>query len=234
MNASMNPNAGASASNAAEKLTLLERPADPATREPWLLVLMHGVGSNEQDLFGLAGYVPPQFHVVSLRAPFVLGAGSYAWFQFSVAPDGSRRIDTAQEATSREAIAQTVQAIAQRLGVPPARVVLGGFSQGGIMALSLLRTRPALLQAALVMHSRLLPEVDALAAPAESLQGKQLWVSHGLQDVVIPLASARAIRDHAATLPLTLRYAEFPGGHEIRPAELEQAMAWLDGLAAGV
>jgi phospholipase/carboxylesterase len=60
---------------------------------------------------------------------------------------------------------RTVQAVARQLGVPPQRVVLGGFSQGGIMALSLLRTQPALLHAAMVMHSRLLPEVDALAAP---------------------------------------------------------------------
>jgi phospholipase/carboxylesterase len=214
-------------------LSYLERPADPAVRDPWLLVLMHGVGSNEQDLFGLSGYVPPQFHVISLRAPFVLGPGAYAWFQFSVAPDGSRQIHVAQEAASREAIAQTVQALGQRLGVPAARVVLGGFSQGGIMSLSLLLTQPDLLQAAMVLHSRLLPEIAPLAAPAQALRGKSLWISHGLQDQVIPLASAHAIRAHAEALPLALRYAEFPGGHEIRPAELAQAMEWLGDLTAG-
>jgi phospholipase/carboxylesterase len=112
-------------------------------------------------------------------------------------------------------------------------VVLGGFSQGGIMSLSLLLTRPGLLQAAMVLHSRLLPEIVPLAAPAQALQGKSLWVSHGLQDPVIPLASAHAIRAHAAGLPLALHYAEFPGGHEIRPAELAQAMQWLAALPAG-
>lgn len=211
-------------------LSLLHRPAATGTARPWLLVLMHGVGSNEQDLFGLAPAVPPQFHLVSLRAPFPLGPQAHAWFQFSVAPDGTRRIDAAQEAASRAAVARQVQALAERLQVPPSRVVLGGFSQGGIMALSLLLTRPQLLQAALVLHSRLLPEVLPLAAPARALQGKRLWVSHGLQDMVIPLASAQAIRDHALQLPLVLDYAEYPGGHEIRPAELQQAMQWLDAL----
>ena len=81
--------------------------------QPWLLVLMHGVGSNEEDLFGLADFVPAPFHVVSLRAPFVLGPGSYAWFEFSVAADGSRRIDRTQEAASREAVVRTVQAVAR-------------------------------------------------------------------------------------------------------------------------
>jgi phospholipase/carboxylesterase len=215
------------------ELSCLERPADPAESEPWLLVLMHGVGSNEEDLFGLAGQVPPQFHVISLRAPFVLGPQAYAWFQFSVSPDGSRQIHAAQEAASRDAIARTVQAASRRLGIPPARVVLGGFSQGGIMSLSLLLTQPELLQAALVMHSRLLPEIAPLAAPAGALEGKQLWVSHGAQDMVIPLANAHAIRAHAQGLPLSLRYAEFPGGHEIRPAELAQAMDWLAALPKG-
>ena len=231
MSRNMNQNGTIPASDGHKLLSLLHRPTAPGVTLPWLLVLMHGVGSNEDDLFGLADFVPAPFHVVSLRAPFVMGPNSYAWFEFSVALDGSRRIDAAQEAASREAIVRTVQAVARKLDVPPQHVVLGGFSQGGIMALSLLRTQPALLQAAMVMHSRLLPEVDALAAPAQALNAKQLWVSHGLQDGVIPIDSARAIRDLASTLPVALTYNEYPGAHEIRAAELQAAMQWLGDLA---
>ena len=50
-------------------LTFLQRPAIATTPHPWLLVLMHGVGSNEQDLFSLAPQIPDRFHVLSLRAP---------------------------------------------------------------------------------------------------------------------------------------------------------------------
>jgi phospholipase/carboxylesterase len=214
-------------------LSFLERPADPAAATPWLLVLMHGVGSNEADLFGLAPHVPPAFHVLSLRAPFTLGPGAHAWFEFTVNRDGSRQIHEAQEAHSRALVARTVAAAAQQLGVPPERVVVGGFSQGGIMSLSLLLTEPHLLHGAMVLHSRLLAQVEPQFAPADALAGKQLWVSHGLQDMVIPLTSAHAIRDHAMQLPLTLHYAEFPGAHEIRPAELAAAMAWLQALTAG-
>ena len=208
-------------------LTCLERPA-AGTPTPWLLVLMHGVGSNEQDLFGLAPYVPPHFHVLSLRAPFVLGPGSYAWFEFDVRPDGSRAIDGEQEQASREALTREIAAHAQRLGVPPQRVLVGGFSQGGIMGLSLLLTQPSLMQAAFALHSRLLPEVLTLAAPAAELAGKQLWVSHGLQDMVIPLAQAQRIREHFGALPVALDGADFPGGHELRPAELQQWIGWLN------
>lgn len=213
----------------------LHRPPAGGTTQPWLLVLMHGVGSHEDDLFGLAPHVPPAFHVLSLGAPHAMRGmppGAWAWFEFGVRPDGSRVIDTRQEAASRALVEHTVVDAARQLDVDADRVVVGGFSQGGIMSLSLLLTRPELLRAALVMHSRLLPEVEPLAAPPEALRGKSLWVSHGLQDHVIPLASARAIRERFSSLPVDLSYAEFPGMHEIRPAELSAAMRWLGELSA--
>lgn len=213
-------------------LSFLYRPVAANVARPWLLVLMHGVGSNEQDLFGLAPYVPAPFHVLSLRAPYRMGPNANAWFEFTVAADGTRNINEPQEAASRALVAQTVDAAARQLGIPAGRVVVGGFSQGGIMSLSLLLTRPELLHGCMVWHSRLLPQALPHAAPAEALAGRHLWVSHGVQDNVIPLASAQAIRDHAKALPLTLNYREYPGLHEIRPEELRDTMAWLQGLAA--
>ncbi|MDQ3271795.1 MAG: phospholipase [Pseudomonadota bacterium] len=213
-------------------LSFLHRPADPSIAAPWLLVLMHGVGSNEKDLFGLAPYVPENFHVLSLRAPYAMGAAAYGWFAFTVDARGERTINEAQEAASRGVVAATLAAAAQHLGIPSERVVAGGFSQGGIMALSLLLTQPHLMHAAMVMHSRLLQQVVALVAPAEDLQGKKLWLSHGTHDNVIPLAAAHVIRGLVKKLPLELTYAEYPSAHEIVQEELRAAMAWLQGLFA--
>lgn len=211
-------------------LQALHRPAAPGVAEPWLLILMHGVGSNEQDLFSLSPYVPEQFHVISLRAPFAMGQGAYAWFQFTVDANGTRHINVPQEQQSRDLVQKTVEASAKQLGISPERVVVGGFSQGGIMSLSLLLTQPQLLRAALVWHSRLLPEALPLQAPDAAFEGKALWVSHGTYDNVIPLTSAHAIRDRAQGLPLQLHYSEYPGAHEIRPEELNASMQWLQDL----
>jgi len=213
-------------------LSFLHRPAAANTPDPWLLVLMHGVGSNEQDLFGLAPYVPAPFHVLSLRAPHRMGPGSHAWFDFSIEPgSGARSINEAQEAHSRAVVAQTVEAASAQLGIPPERVVVGGFSQGGIMALSLLLTRPELLHAAVVWHSRLLAQVLPLQASHDALHGKKLWLSHGTHDNVIPLANAQAIAHHMATLPVSVTYREYPSEHEIRPSELAATVAWLESLS---
>ena len=212
-------------------LKFMHRPAQAGVKEPWLLLLMHGVGSHEEDLFGLAPYVPANFHVISLRAPNVMHADAYAWFNFAVHANGERSIDEEQERESRFLVGEILQSACQQLGVPAERTVAGGFSQGGIMSLSVLLTRPQLMRAAMVCHRRLLPQVLSHVAPREAFEGKSLWVSHGLNDNVIPIGAAVATREFVRQFPLRLAGADFPGAHEIRPAELQQTMAWLQELS---
>ncbi len=213
-------------------LGFLHRSASQEVAEPWLLVLMHGVGSNEQDLFGLARFIPENFHVLSLRAPYRMGPNANSWFEFSVNSDGSRTIHMPQEAASRALLIQTVEAAARQLQVPASRVIVGGFSQGGIMALSVLLTKPELVAGAMALHSRLLPEILAHVAPSDAFIGKRLWVSQGLQDNVIPLANGAFIQSKMQPLPLTMSYREFEGAHEIRAEELHALVAWLEDLSA--
>lgn len=213
-------------------LGFVQRPTPASVQRPWLLVLMHGVGSHEHDLMGLAPLIPEDFYVISLRAPVLLGPDSHAWFQFSVAPDGQRLIHEVQEAESRQLLAQTIRLAQAQLGIPADRVVVGGFSQGGIMALSMLLTQPELLRAAVVWHGRLLVQVVPQVAPPSALQGKHLWVSHGTHDLVIPISHAQAICQFVEDLPVSLSYQEFPGMHEIRQAELAATVEWLQALVA--
>lgn len=208
-------------------LDALYRSAEQGIDQPWLLVLMHGVGSNAEDLFGLADYVPANFHVLSLQAPNPMGPQAYAWFMFSVNADGSRKIDKEQEAQSRAWVAQAIEAASMQLDVPAQRIIVGGFSQGGIMSLSMLLTRPELLGGICVWHSRLLPEAVAEQVAAAQMQGRSAWISHGTVDNVIPLSSAHAICQHLQKLPVELRYQEYPCAHSIHPQELQDSMRWL-------
>jgi phospholipase/carboxylesterase len=70
-------------------LTQLTRESLPQASNPPLLLLLHGVGSNEHDLFGLAPLLDQRFVVVSLCAPITLGPGNYAWFEVAFTPQGS-------------------------------------------------------------------------------------------------------------------------------------------------
>lgn len=213
-------------------LTFLKRPATSNAPRPWLLVLLHGVGSNEQDLFALSAQIPDRYYVLSLRAPYRMAPGAFAWFDYSIEPGGGRRIDETQEAASRALLAQVVESASEQLDIPPERVLVAGFSQGACMALSLLLTQPELMRAAIVWHGRLMEQALAAAAPPDALSGHALWVSHGTHDDVIPIAHAQSIAHHVATLPLTLTYREFPSAHEIRPSELAACVSWMESLSA--
>ena len=213
-------------------LTFLKRPASSNVPRAWLLVLLHGVGSNEQDLYALCAQLPERYYVLSLRAPYRMGPGAFTWFDYSIEPSGARTIDEPQEAASRALLAQTLARAAEQLDIPPERTVVAGFSQGGAMALGLLLTQPGLMRATIVWHGRLMDQPLAALAPADAFRGRALWVSHGTHDGVIPLAHAQAIAHHVAPLPLTYTYREFPSEHEIRPSELAATLTWLEALSS--
>ena len=71
-------------------LSLVHLVCEPIVKAdtPPLLLLLHGVGSNEDDLFGLAPYLDERFLIISVRAPNTLGPGSYAWFDVDFTPQG--------------------------------------------------------------------------------------------------------------------------------------------------
>jgi phospholipase/carboxylesterase len=51
--------------------------------KPPLIILMHGLGSNEKDLFSFTNQLPDSFLVISVRAPYTIGKDSYAWYQLN-------------------------------------------------------------------------------------------------------------------------------------------------------
>jgi len=73
-----------------EKLSLVHLVRQPLVKSafPPLLLLLHGVGSNEYDLFGLAPYLDKRFLIISVRAPYTLGPDSFAWFEINFTPRG--------------------------------------------------------------------------------------------------------------------------------------------------
>src|SRR5687767_7263740 len=110
---------------------LVRAPARPHPMPP-LLLLLHGVGSNEHDLFSLAPQLDDRVLILSVRAPNVRTVGSYAWFNVTFAPQGSV-IDPQQAERSRLALIQFIGEATQAYGVDPRQVYLMGFSQGAIM-----------------------------------------------------------------------------------------------------
>ena len=190
------------------------------------LVLLHGRGSNEQDLFGLVPELPKVPLVVSLRAPFSMDWGGYMWYEIT---DQRAVPDPATFAQSLGAIKGFLEGLPQRYPVDPTRIFVIGFSQGALMAGSVTVAHPELVAAA-VMLSGYLPPSDALA-PGEALAGKPFFVAHGTDDPVLPVVLARQARLFLEGLRATVDYHEYSMEHQVIEPELRDLRAWLARVA---
>ncbi len=206
------------------------RPPAPSGRPP-LVLLLHGVGADEGDLFALAPALDPRFLVVAARAPYPAEPMGWAWYaiDWSTAPP---KIDPAELEASRETLADFVCELLEAHGADPARVFLFGFSQGAVMSFALALARPDLVRGFVAHSGRVLPQSLSRAASPAALASLEALLLHGTDDDVVPVERGREARD--LLRPLLgdrLAYREYAIGHGISPESLAEAAAWLSARA---
>ena len=206
------------------RLARARRP-DPAGRPP-LLVLLHGIGADEDDLFPLASLLDPRFTVVSLRAPRPYGPGR-AWFHIDWLPDGTVQPDVAQAHAALIELERWLAAAPARFGTDPERTFLLGFSQGAMMSVGLLRRAPARLAGVVALSGRAPDGLFEPEAPADAVARVPLLVAHGVHDDLLPVAHGRRMRELFASLSRDFTYREFPVAHGIAGDEVTLVREWL-------
>jgi phospholipase/carboxylesterase len=204
---------------------LVREPAHADGPAP-LLILLHGYGSNEQDLMGLTSYLDPRFVVVSVRAPYRLMQFGFAWFELDVTPTNIG-YDPAHVEMSRELIVRFIDEAVRAYNADPARVYLLGFSQGAMMGARVTLTQPELVAGAVLMSGSVVPEMAPDAEATQALAGKPFLVVHGTFDDVLPIAHGRTSREVLSQLPVSLTYKEYPMGHEVSLDSLQLVAGWL-------
>jgi phospholipase/carboxylesterase len=190
-----------------------------------MALLLHGLGADEHDLFGLAPWLDPRLLVVSARAPREAQPMGYSWFDIDWS-ESPPRIDFQHVVESREAILRFAAEAAAAYGADPSRVWLVGFSQGASMATAVVLSRPDLFRG-LVAHSGRIARKAIPASPPPGLAGLPLLWQHGRADPVVPVAFGHEARDVLSALGLRVEYREYPIGHEISRESLGDLAAWL-------
>jgi phospholipase/carboxylesterase len=204
----------------------VREPVERSATPPPVLILLHGVGSNEQDLMGLAPMLDPRFFVVSARAPITLQHGSYAWYHVQFTSTG--HIMSPEEAeASRVLILRFIDEVASSYNVDADRLYIMGFSQGCIMSVSAALTDPIRFAGVVGMSGRLLPDILDKAAPDDKLRGLPVLIVHGTNDSVLNVEYGRAIRDALQKLPVDLTYREYAMGHHVSEESLSDIERWL-------
>ena len=216
-------------------LTHLVRPPTTAPQSggrPPLLLLAHGVGSNERDLFSFADRLAPAFVVVSARAPLTRGPDAFAWFNVQLMPQG-RVIAPEQLAASQKTYAEFVGEAILAYGADPAQVYTLGFSQGAIISLVTALTHPRLFAGVVALSGRIPEEAMPWLATPEETAGLPVFMAHGTRDMVIGIEDARAARDVLERQQVALTYTEYDTDHRITPQMFADMTAWLDQRLAG-
>lgn len=207
-------------------LHYLVRPPKIKTENPPLLLLLHGVGSNEQNMFSFASSLPDKYLVVSVRGPLTLGPNSYAWFNVRFSGGGSI-INEKEAENARKSIVQFLEDLKLKENYDHHKVYLMGFSQGGIMSYSTALTAPEKIAGIAVMSGRLLPEVKPLIANNERLSKLKVYISHGKQDSVLQVQYAYDAIEYLKTKGINPEFHEYSEDHTINKEMLADVNKWL-------
>jgi phospholipase/carboxylesterase len=201
-------------------MSLSPRVREPAREPEGALVLFHGRGADENDLFPLLDVLDPERRLVGYtpRGPLSLPPGGAHWY---VVP----RVGYPDRDTFHASYAQAAEWL-DALGIPPERTILGGFSQGAVMthALGIGRGRPR--YAGLIALSGFVPTVDGWE-PDLDRDLPPVAIGHGTYDPIIDVEFGRRARDLYEAAGADVTYRESPMPHAIDPRFAAELPAWI-------
>ena len=156
-----------------------------------LLLLLHGYGSNEEDLFSFASELPEEYYIVSARAPYNLMHGSYAWYAINFDADQNKFSDNDQAIISRDIVAGFIDELVSNYPIDANNVTLIGFSQGTILSYAVALSFPEKVQRVVAMSGYINPEILEKDYLKNSFSNLKIFTSHGTADQVIPVEWGR-------------------------------------------
>jgi phospholipase/carboxylesterase len=192
------------------------------TRYPAIFAL-HGHGSNERDLIGLAPHLQDNLLWISGRGPVEFAPGAYDWYpvtQFG-------RPDPDHLEAALEKINSFISEMLDTYPIDPQKLFLMGFSQGSMISMSFLLTRPHRI-AGVIAQSGYVPMQSGLHVDEAGVKGKPVVMTHGFEDASLPLEWSHQSRDFLRGYGMNVEYHTFHMNHTITAESLAAVRAWLD------
>lgn len=196
------------------------------SRARGILVLLHGVGSNELSMSGLAILAPDDLVVALVRSPIQIGPSSFCAFRVDFTAHGPV-IDAAAAESSRLLLIDFLTQLQRKLNIPPARTLVAGFSQGGIMAAGLALTQPNLVAGFAILSGRILPEIEPMLATSAELSKLNALIAHGELDDTLPVSWAQRSEIWLVDLGVPFQSRRYPAGHQITQEVAQDLFVWV-------
>ncbi len=207
-------------------LQYIVREPKTSTSNPPLLILLHGYGSNEEDLFSFAEELPDDLLIVSARAPHDMGYGGYAWYAINFDAINGKFSDLVQADESIDKIAIFIDEIKEKYNTNPDKTFLLGFSQGAILSYALSFKYPNKVQHVVALSGYINEEL--LPSEIHNMMNTDYYISHGTVDQVLPVDWARKAPILLENFNLENEYSEYPVGHGVAPQNFYSFKNWIE------
>jgi len=205
---------------------LIREPKVKMNKNP-LLLLLHGYGSNEEDLFSFAQELPQEYYVISAQAPYALQPYGHAWYAINFDADMNKFSDNDQAVESRERIVQFLDELIEKYPIDQNDITLIGFSQGSILSYSVALSYPEKINRVVALSGYLNEEILKENYQNNDFSKLNFFVSHGSADQVIPVEWARKTPNFLSEIGVKNVYFEYPVGHGVAPKNFFDFKDWL-------
>lgn len=204
------------------------RPSSLTTKKAPVLFMLHGYGSNEDDLFSFAAELPTEFCIISVRAPYTLQPFGYAWYAINFDAENGKWSDDEQAISSREKIASFISEACATYSLDTENVSLLGFSQGTILSYAVALSYPSKIKNVIALSGYINEGILTEDYQDKEHSNLQIYASHGQIDQVIPIEWAQKAPAILSKLEVQYVFEEFPTGHGVAPQNFYSFKKWLE------
>ncbi len=190
--------------------------------------MLHGYGSDENDLFSFASELPEELFIISARAPFPLQPCGNAWYAIYFDNSAGKFSDTEQAKESLDLIATFIDEAISAYDVDKDNVTLLGFSQGTILSYAVALKYPVKVKNVIALSGYINEELLPEDINDKDYSNLDFYCSHGSVDQLIPVAWARKAKPLLDSLKIKNQYSEFPVGHGVSPQNFFEFKGWME------
>lgn len=203
------------------------RAASNPTATPPAIIMLHGFGSDENDLFSFAGELPSKYAIFSLKAPIKMQPYGNAWYNIYFDNTQGKFSDDEQAIASRELVSKCIDEIVDQYAVDKNNITLLGFSQGTILSFAVALSYPEKVRNVIGLSGYINQDILKEGYENNDFTNLKVYTSHGSVDQVIPVQWAQKTKPFLDRLNIECNYSEFPVGHGVAPQNFQEIKDWL-------
>lgn len=190
-----------------------------------LLIMVHGYGSNENDLFSFAKALPDELTIISIRGDVDIQGIGFGWYDITMNLNGDKIYDIPKAIQSRDKVANCIDRCIDIFNIDKDNVTLMGFSQGSILINAVALTYPEKVKNIISLSGAIDPSIINLSK--KSLKNLSFYISHGTLDEVLPFDLSKRSLKFLDENNLNYVFEDFPIGHGVSPENIKSMLNWI-------